>query len=105
MSITPISITELLKEIPDPHLGWFEEQSREFYKNGDYDKTARCLIACCIYGESSDADGYLFDIDETTEYWVGQPEKFTHAELTYCEQILIPKIISQWIVIKEPADY
>jgi hypothetical protein len=100
-----MSISELLKSIPNPQIGWFEKLSLQFLKNGNYDNFARCLIACCVYGESSDADSYLFDIDDTIDYYFGYPEQFTTKELTYCEPILIPKLISMFsLTLKEPCD-
>lgn len=101
-----ISISQLLNGITKSEFDWFEDKHREFSRKGEYDKSARCLIACCIYGEeSADAEDYLFNIDETTDQWIGHPERFTSVELEYCEQILIPKLISLWTVdIKEPAE-
>lgn len=101
-----MSIQQLLDGITKSDSVWFEDKAREFYKDGDYNKSARCLIACCIYGEeSADAEDYLFGINPTIEPWIGHPEIFTDIELKYCEHILIPKLISLWCPdIKEPVE-
>ena len=88
-------LLKLLAGIPADQ--YLEEKSLDFYKIGEYDKSARCLIGCAICGHSADIEDYLFDLDESIDHWFGHPDLFTEDDLKYCETIVIPKLIKKWI--------